>query len=66
MMQRIVLTTVVIALMIMPGRIAPAQTVLTDVWKDKDHRIAVKKSQSSGSRRFRRTGSWRRTSSCAS
>jgi hypothetical protein len=37
------LLLLLLAVMILPGQTVSAQTVLTDVWKDKDHRIAVKK-----------------------
>ncbi len=43
MLQRKVLQSALIALMILLGRVSPAQTVLTDVWKLKDQRGPVKK-----------------------
>jgi hypothetical protein len=42
-MKRILLMLLLLAVFITEGRDVTAQTVLTDVWKDKDHRIAVKK-----------------------
>jgi hypothetical protein len=42
-MKRIILFLSFMAVMTMPGQIATAQTVLTDIWKDKEHRGPLKK-----------------------
>jgi hypothetical protein len=42
-MKRIILLLSLLAVTILPGVAVPAETVLTDVWKDKDHRVVVKK-----------------------
>jgi len=42
-MKRIISFLLLLAVMILPGQTVSAQTVLTDVWKDKDHRGVVKK-----------------------
>lgn len=42
-MKRIILFLSLIAIMIMQGQTVPAQTVLTDVWKDKEHHGPLKK-----------------------
>jgi hypothetical protein len=42
-MKRIILFLSLMVVMTMPGQIASAQTVLTDVWKDKDHHTPLKK-----------------------
>jgi hypothetical protein len=42
-MKRMIFLMSLLAVITMEGAAASAQTVLTDVWKDKDHRIAVKK-----------------------
>jgi hypothetical protein len=42
-MKRIIFLLLLLTVMIMSGAAVAAQTVLTDVWKDQDHRIDVKK-----------------------
>jgi hypothetical protein len=42
-MKRIVLLLLFAVVLILPVQAIPAETVLTDVWKDKDHRIPLKK-----------------------
>ena len=42
-MKRIILFLSILAVMTMQGPVASAQTVLTDVWKDKNHRGPLKK-----------------------
>ncbi len=42
-MKRILLLLSLLAVTILPEVAVPAETVLTDVWKDKDHRVVVKK-----------------------
>lgn len=42
-MKRIILFLLLIAIMTMQGQTASAQTVLTDIWKDKDYRGPLKK-----------------------
>jgi hypothetical protein len=50
-MKRILLLLSLLIVIVTGGTHVSAQTVLTDVWKDKDHHIAAKKIQFSGSLR---------------
>ena len=43
MMKRLILFLSVVAITVLQGPTASGQTVLTDVWKDKDHRVEIKK-----------------------